>query len=349
MRTMINGYDAVVSLTRGGIVESIHFGAFTVVDPEGNLLVSGRDPNLVTFPRSSMKPFQVLPFIEAGGQEHFGLTDEELAIMCASHTGTDEHVRVIKSIHEKVGLCEDNLQCGFHWPSDKETSFEMRKRGETPTPYRHNCSGKHSGMLAMAKMQGEPLDSYLDIKHPVQKRILQKVAEFCEVLPESLIVGTDGCSAPVFAMPLKVFAHATAKLANPENLSESQAKACLTATKVMRAYPTMVAGPGQLDTVLMEVMAGKVFSKGGAEGYQMIGVLPGVLEKYPKGLGITMKFSDGDAGRRATSALTVAILSALGFEKEMQSEAFAKFNAPVLHNSRGLEIGEIKVNQTINL
>ncbi len=99
----------------------------------------------------------------------------------------------------------------------------------------------------------------------------------------------------------------------------------------------------------MEVMAGKVFSKGGAEGYQMIGVLPGVLEKNPKGLGITMKFSDGDAGRRATSALTVAILSALGFEKEMQSEAFAKFNAPVLHNSRGLEIGEIKVNQTINL
>ena len=99
----------------------------------------------------------------------------------------------------------------------------------------------------------------------------------------------------------------------------------------------------------MEVMAGKVFSKGGAEGYQMIGVMPGVLERYPKGIGITMKFSDGDSSRRATSALTVAILSALGFEKEMQSEAFARFNTPILHNWRGIEIGEIKVNQTINL
>ena len=346
---MINGYDALITLSRGGIVESIHFGAFAVVDSDGNLIASGGDPNLVTFPRSSMKPFQVLPFIEAGGQQYYGLTDEELAIMCASHTGTDNHVRVIKSIHEKVGLSEDNLQCGFHWPSDKDTSFEMRKRGETPTPYRHNCSGKHSGMLAMAKMRGEPLDSYLDINHPLQKRILQNVADFCEVPPESLIIGTDGCSAPVFAMPLKAFALATAKLANPEKLEKNQAKACLTASKVMRAYPMMVAGPEQLDTLLMEVMAGKVFSKGGAEGYQMIGVMPDVLEKYPKGLGITMKFSDGDAGRRATSALVVAILSALGFEKEMQSEAFAKFNAPVLHNSRGLEIGEIKVNQAIKL
>ncbi len=346
---MNNGYDALVSLTRGGIVESMHFGAFAVVYADGYLLASGGNPDLVTFPRSSMKPFQLLPFLEADGPARFSLDEEELAIMCASHTGTDEHVRVIKSIHAKVGLQEENLHCGFHWPSDKETSFEMRKRGETPTPYRHNCSGKHSGMLAMAKVLHAPMENYLEMSSPVQKGILKKVADFCELPPESLIVGTDGCSAPVFAMPLRNFAHATAKLANPEMLGENQAKACLTATKAMRAYPTMVAGPGQLDTVLMEVMAGKVFSKGGAEGYQMIGVMPNVLAKYPKGLGIVMKFSDGDSSRRATSALTVALLSALGFEEEMQLEAFKKFNAPILHNSRGLEIGEIKVTQAVNL
>lgn len=344
---MIKGYDALITFTRGGTVESHHFGAFAVVDADGKLLASGGDPDLVTYPRSSMKPFQVLPFLEAGGPEHYGLNDEEVAIMCASHTGTDEHVRVIKSIHAKVGLKEEDLQCGFHWPSDKETSFAMRVRGEEPTPYRHNCSGKHSGMLAMAKMLEAPLDHYLEMDHPVQQGILKKVAEYCEVPAESLIIGTDGCSAPVFAMSLRAFAHATAKLADPSNLSEMQAKGANAATKAMRAFPMMVAGPAQLDTLLMEIMAGKAFSKGGAEGYQMIGIMPGVLADFPKGVGITMKFSDGDPTRRATAALTVAILSALGFEKEMQSEAFARFNVPILHNWRGLEIGELRINTPI--
>ena len=107
---MIDGYVPLVKLTRGGIVESEHFGAFAVVDADGKLLASGGDPNLITFPRSSMKPFQALPFFECNGPEVFGLNDEELAIMCASHLGTDEHVRVIKSIHAKVGITEDGLR-----------------------------------------------------------------------------------------------------------------------------------------------------------------------------------------------------------------------------------------------
>lgn len=344
---MIDGYVPLVKLTRGGIVESMHFGAFAIVDADGKLIASGGDSDLVTFPRSSMKPFQVLPFIQAGGPEKFGLNDEEVSIMCASHFGTDEHVRVIKSIHAKVGLKEEDLQCGFHWPSDKETSYNMRLRGETPTPYRHNCSGKHSGMLAMAKLIGAPFENYLDMSNPVQQNILKMVADMCEVSPESLIVGTDGCSAPVFAMTLRAFAHATAKLVDPRGLPESLAEACNKATKAMRAFPFMVAGPNQLDTILMEVMEGKVTSKGGAEGYQMIGVMPGVSADYPKGLGITIKFADGDPNRRATYALTVAILNALSFEKEMQSEAFARFNTPVLHNWRGLEIGETLIAEPV--
>lgn len=344
---MIDGYIPLVKLTRGKIVESMHFGAFAVVDAQGNLIASGGDPNLVTFPRSSMKPFQALPFFEAGGPQAFGLNDEELAIMCASHFGTDEHVRVIKSIHSKVGVTEADLQCGFHWPSDKETSFAMRMRGETPTPYCHNCSGKHSGMLAMAKLIGAPKENYLDMSNPVQQGILKMVADMCNVAPESLIIGTDGCSAPVFAMSLRDFAYATARLVDPRDLPRPRALACETATRAMRAFPFMVAGPQQLDTVLMEVMEGKVVSKGGAEGYQMIGVMPGVLPDFPYGLGITMKFSDGDPNRRATYAMTVAILSALGFEEQMQSEAFAGFNTPVLHNWRGLEIGETFISEPV--
>ena len=144
------GFEPLVELTRGGIVESVHLGALAAVDSEGKLLAAYGNPDRVSFPRSSMKPLQALPFVEDGGPEHFGLTEEELAILCASHHGTDEHVRVLRSIHAKVGLQELDLQCGVHWPPDKATVLAMRERGEEPTPYRHNCSGKHSGMLAQA-------------------------------------------------------------------------------------------------------------------------------------------------------------------------------------------------------
>ena len=343
------GYEAAVELTRGGIVECVHFGAMAVVDSVGNLLASLGDPNLVTFPRSSMKPLQAIPFVEDGGPEHFGLTEEELAILCASHHGTDEHVRVLRSIHAKVGLQEADLQCGIHWPSDKATALAMRERDEEPTPYRHNCSGKHSGMLAQALLHDYSKDDYLSMENPLQQRILKTVAEMCGVEPETMPVGIDGCSAPVFAMPLYNYALAMARLADPIGLDEIRAKACNKLTHAMMAYPEMVAGPGALDSVLMSVMHGKAAVKGGAEGYQMISLMPGACGKGSPGIGVAFKVSDGDPNRRATFALIVGLLKALGFEEEMAREAFRNFNTPLLRNWRGLEIGEIRTARPIEI
>ncbi len=343
------GYDAVVELTRGGIVECIHFGSMAVVDSSGNLLTSLGDPNLLTFPRSSMKPLQALPFVEDGGPEHFGLTEEELAILCASHHGTDEHVRVVRSIHAKVGLQEADLQCGVHWPSDKATVLAMRERGEEPTPYRHNCSGKHSGMLAQALLHDYSKSNYLSMDNPLQQRILKTVAEMCDVKPEDMPIGIDGCSAPVFAMPLYNFALAMARLADPFELGEVRAAACKKITHAMMAYPVMVAGPGSLDTVLMDVMQGKTAVKGGAEGYQMLSLMPEACGKGSPGIGVALKISDGDPNRRATYATLVGLLKALGFGKEMESEAFRNFNTPILKNWRGLEIGEIRTARPIEI
>ena len=343
------GYDAVVELTRGGIVECIHFGAMAVVDSSGNLLTSLGDPNLLTFPRSSMKPLQALPFVEDGGPEHFGLTEEELAILCASHHGTDEHVRVLRSIHAKVGLQEADLQCGVHWPSDKATVLAMRECGEEPTPYRHNCSGKHSGMLAQAVLHDYSKSTYLSMDNPLQQRILKTVAEMCDVRQEDMPIGIDGCSAPVFAMPLRNFALAMARLADPVGLTEVRAKACKKITHAMMAYPEMVAGPGALDTVLMRVMQGKAAVKGGAEGYQMLSLMPEACGKGSPGIGVAIKISDGDPNRRATYALVVGLLKALGFGEEMESEAFRNFNTPILKNWRGLEIGEIRTARPIEI
>lgn len=349
MAETLAGYEAVVELTRGGIVECIHFGAMAVVDSAGHLLTSLGDPNLVTFPRSSMKPLQALPFVEDGGPEHFGLTEEELSILCASHRGTDEHVRVLRSIHAKVGLQESDLQCGVHWPSDKATASAVRERGEEPTPYRHNCSGKHSGMLAQALLHNYSKETYLSMDNPVQQRILKTVAEMCGMEREDMPVGIDGCSAPVFAMPLYNFALAMARLADPNGLGEVRATACKKITHAMMAYPEMVAGPGAFDSVLMSVMQGKAVVKGGAEGYQMISLMPGACGKGSPGIGVAIKISDGDPNRRATYTLIVALLKALGFEAEMASDSFRNFNASVLRNWRGLEIGEIRTARPIEI
>lgn len=343
------GYETLVEATRGGIVESFHLGALAMVDSDGKLLASFGNPDFVTFPRSSMKPFQALPFVEMGGVELFGINDEELAIMCASHTGTDDHVRVLKGLHQKVGIGLQNLQCGVHWPSDKETSFAMRARGEEPDSYRHNCSGKHSGMLAHAKMRELSLDNYLEPVHPVQQTIRQTVANMCGMHRDDLIYGVDGCSAPVYAMPLSRFAWATAKLADPRYLEPNTQRSCEKICNAMTSFPNMIAGPNQVDTVLMQVMGGKVISKGGAEGYQMIGIRAGALGPNSKGIGIAFKIADGDITRRATHLLVVELMKLFGFEAEMESEAFKHFNQPILKNFRGIEVGRLRLARPIQL
>lgn len=335
-------FEPLVNLTRGSIVESVHLGVLVISDASGNIIFSVGNPNLSTYPRSSMKPFQALPFIEKGGRGEFNLTPEEVAIMCASHSGTDEHVRVIKSIHSKAKLSLENLMCGVHYPSDKPTADAMRARNEQPTAYHHNCSGKHSGMLAHARLEGLPLENYLSMQHPVQQSIIKAVADMCDMLPGQFPIGLDGCSAPVFAMPLKNFALALARLCDPVGFPEERASACRYITSAMSSYPTMVAGPGKMDTMLMETMQGKVNSKGGAEGYQALGILPGAFGAGSPALGIAIKISDGDQTRRALDCLTVEVLKGLGLLNPDEISKLLKFGNKPLTNWRGLTIGEIK-------
>lgn len=337
-----NKYEPLVNLTRGEINESVHMGALVISDNKGRILYSKGDADLITYPRSSMKPLQVLPFLENDGDVYFGLSSKEIAIICASHSGTDDHVETIKSIHEKVCITLDQLQCGVHWPSDKTTATAMRNRGEQPTSYHHNCSGKHSGMLAQAKKNGFSLDNYLSMSNPVQKRILMTVAEMCEVDSETLAIGLDGCSAPVFAMPLRNFATALAKICQPDILSNKKASACLRITYSMNSHPVMVAGPGKLDTVVMETLPGKVILKGGAEGYQAIGILPGALGAGSPGLGIAIKIADGDQTRRALNCLTIELLYQMKLITQEQKNALPEFGTQTLKNWRGFEIGIIE-------
>ncbi len=265
-----------------------------MVDSHGTLLYSYGDPHTVAFLRSSAKPFQALPFFERGGPEHFGLTPKEQALICASHEGSDEHVRTAEAIQAKVGIHENDLQCGVHMPGDVRAYRSLIASGERPTPNRNNCSGKHSGMLAHARMRDLPLDTYLDVNHPIQQDILRAFAEMCEYPREKVELGTDGCSAPNFAVPLYNSALAYARLCDPNGLSEARARACRAITSAMTTHPEMVSGHKEFDCRLMEVGRGDIVCKRGAEGFQAIGLMPGVAGAGSPGVGITFKVSDGD-------------------------------------------------------
>ena len=327
-------YQPVFELTRGNIVESTHFGAVAVVDSNGRMLAWYGDPKLVTFMRSSAKPFQALPFIEHGGDQTFHLTSKEIAIICASHEGTDEHVEVIKGIQTKVGVSESDLLCGTHLISHIPTVEAMRTRGEMVTANRNNCSGKHTGMLAHARMRGLPIADYINPEHPIQKSILETISEMCGIEAERVEIGIDGCSAPNFAMPLSNAALGFARLCDPRSLSQERAAACRRITSAMMANPVMVSGVGRFDTRVMEVCSKRILVKGGAEGYQGMGIMPGALGAESPGIGIVFKVSDGDLStrdndghfrNRVRPAMALEILKQLGYVSENELEALAEF------------------------
>ena len=339
-------YQVMVEITRGPLVESIHFGALAIVDVQGRVLASRGDPELTANLRSSAKPFQALPLIERGGPEHFGMSEREIALICASHMGTDEHVRVLQGLQTKIGVQESDLLCGIHAPTHAPTEIVMRERGEKATSNRHNCSGKHTGMLAHAVLRKLPIEDYLNNQHEIQKTILQTFAEMTDMNPSDVIVGIDGCSAPTFAVPLRNAALGFARLAGPDaavdKLGETRAKALGRIARAMMSNPDMVAGPGGFDTVLMEVGAGKIVCKGGAEGYLAIGLLPGAMGEGSPAVGITLKISDGDAAGRARPVVAIEVLRRLGAINESQAAALAAFTARPIYNWRRLEVGEIR-------
>ncbi len=345
-------YLPLFELTRGKIVELIHFGAIAVVDVYGRLVAHYGDPQTVTYLRSSAKPFQALPFIEHGGRAFFNLTPREIALICASHSGTDEHVAVARSIQAKTGVTEAELLCGVHYPYHEPTAQALRERNEQPTPNRHNCSGKHTGMLAFARMLDETTRhavegmTYIEPMHPVQQEILHTFAKMGLIPVDQVFVGTDGCSAPNFAVPLFNAALGYARLCDPQagNVApEERLSACQTITSAMIFNPDMVGGPGRFDTRLMEVGRGRFVVKGGAEGYQSVGLMPGALGPDSPALGIALKISDGDIKSRARSAVALEVLRQLGALSEADLGLLDEFGpAMPVYNWRKLEVGQAR-------
>jgi L-asparaginase II len=285
--------------------------------------------------------------VEHSGPQVFGLTPRELALVCASHSGTDEHLTVVRAIQAKTGVKESDLMCGTHPITEQATAEGMRSRGEQPTPNRHNCSGKHTGMLAYTLMKHLPLEPetlpYINPQHPIQQEILQAFAEMCGLPVEQVSLGIDGCSAPNFGVPLYNAALAYARLCDPYDLPAQRAEACRSITSAMTTNPFMVGGPDSFDTHLMETVGGRILCKGGAEGYQALGILAGALAPESPGIGITFKISDGDGRGRVRPAVSLEVLRQLGALSPEEIHKLEKYGPELpIYNWRKLEVGEAR-------
>ncbi len=321
----------LTEIVRGGTVESLHAGAVAIVDRDGRLLFAAGDPDVVTFTRSSLKPFQALPFVAAGGVERYRLTTEETALLCASHSGEPRHVEAAASILAKAGNGAGELQCGTHAPGHYEVHGEV----PPPPPYSplaHNCSGKHAGMLAHCTACGYGKSDYLAIDHPLQREVRTAVASMSGVPESALPWGIDGCSAPNYAMPLSRLALAFARLASAD-VHPAYGKAPRQLADAMTRAPAMVSGEGRSDLALTEAGRGDWVCKIGAEAVQAIGV-------RSRGWGIAVKVADGT--RRALLPATVAVLEQAGLLDAGARERLAHLARPPIRNYRGIVTGEAR-------
>ena len=284
------------AVRRGELVESVHRGRLAVCDPEGVMLEAYGDPEAYVYLRSSAKPFQALPLVLSGTADAFGLTDEELAVACASHNAEKPHLAAVRAILEKAGLDESDLQSGPHPPMYGPAAAELARGGEEPRPIHGNCSGKHAGMLAVCAHEGYETLSYRDPGHPLQRRILGLIARVCGVQEDEVLVAGDNCGVPAFALPLRSFATGLARIATGEEMPDEIRGAGLRIRDAMRAHPFMVAGTGRLDTELMERT--RLLVKGGAEAVLAVG--------NPESWGMALKISDGS--QRAVQPAALAAL-----------------------------------------
>jgi L-asparaginase II len=322
-----------VEVSRGDLVESVHQVAACALSARGDLLFASGEIDDPVYLRSSAKPFIAATAIEAGVRERFGLSMEEIAVMSASHSGEPFHVEAVRSILQKSGFDESDLQCGPQIPYNEAAAQQLERDGEPASAIYNNCSGKHAGILALCRVMGVQPDGYLDAHHPVQQRILAFCARLSDDDPAHWPLGVDGCGIPVYATSLRRAALAFARFATLEGLPDRDAQALLVVRDAMVSHPEFVAGTGELDTALMAAAGGAIACKVGAEGVHGVASMPGRF-------GYVSKVLDGTS--RARGPATIAALRALGALSEAQATKLDSFERPIVYNRAHRAVGQIR-------
>ena len=324
---------AVVETTRGERIESTHRGAGCVVDAAGRIVMTFGDAERAVYPRSAVKALQALPLLESGAADRFGLTDKEIALACASHSGGDDHVATARAMLAKAGHDESVLECGVHWPLGEAEARALARSGRTPTALHNNCSGKHAGFICLACAIGVEPRGYVAPDHTVQREVAAAITDATGARLSEDMRGVDGCAIPTYAVPLIALARGFARLATGEGLSLARQKAAARIRSAVAAHPSTVAGKGRFDTEVMTLLGARAFTKSGAEGV-FCAALPEV------GLGLAVKADDG-AGRAGQVMIAALIRRFGGFDDETAAR-LEPFVQPRLLNWNGAEVGRLR-------
>jgi L-asparaginase II len=345
-----NGADGMnpvlVEAWRGDAVESFHRGAVAVVDSDGAIVAALGDIDRPVFPRSAIKLLQALPLVESGAADRFSLSDEELALTCASHVGEPAHTRAAASMLSKVGLDETVLECGAHWPYDEASARVLAALGAAPSALHNNCSGKHAGFVCLGCLLAEEQDrraflaGYVQPEHSVMREVTAAVqaATGCDLsrAPRSI----DGCSIPTFAIPLRQLAHGFARVATGIGLTPGRATAAARLRRAIAREPSMVRGSGRFDTLVMQTLGERVCCKVGAEGVYCA-ALP------EAGLGVALKVDDGNTARASEVAMAALIEGLVPLANDAERRLLAGLSNLTLRNWRGLEVGRLAAHEAV--
>jgi len=326
--------QAEVLVVRGDIAESRHRVQAVVTSPEGGVRVATDDATRVTSFRSAAKPFQVLPFVERGHADAMDISDRELAIMVASHSGSRMHLDLVRGLLARLGLEPRHLACGYHDPMDAQSLEDLRLSPELKSPLYNNCSGKHAGMLACCVAEGWPVEGYERPEHPLQQLLLQTVAECCSVESGAVRLGVDGCSLPVFGLPLADMAVGYARIARAvARGGDRRAQALQRIGRAMSAHPIVVEGEGRLASDLMAATGGRIVAKSGAEGLLLVAD-PSREE------GVAIKCEDG--AMRALGPASVGLLEMLGVVTPAETAGLASHRRTPVTNAAGAVVGHLE-------
>ena len=323
----------LVEVVRGQMVESRHRAIVAIVDAHGGIVAAWGDIERPIYGRSAIKPLLAIPLVETGAAESFKVSEAEVALATASHSGEVAHVEAVLSWLGRVGLGAHDLECGQQAPSHEPSHRAMVQSGQEPTRAHNNCSGKHSGFLTTALHLGHPTRGYIQYEHPIQQQLLALLEEMSELHLGDVPRGIDGCGIPVIATPVGNLALAMARMADPHHLSPDRAAACRRVLEAMMAHPFNVAGTNRFCTLVMQALRGKAAIKVGAEGVY--------LAALPKlGLGVALKIEDGAS--RAAEVAMGQVLKRLGVLDGAEESALAAILKPSLQNWAGAHTGNIR-------
>ena len=327
-----------VRILRGEHVESVHRGAWVLVDEGGAVLEASGDSLAPIFARSAVKAFQALPLLESGAAARFAYRDQDLALALASHDAEPVHLKVVTEVLARLDLDASHLGCGPQMPADRGVRRELELRGEKPSALHNNCSGKHAGFLALALHLGVPVERYLEAGSAGQVLARAALAQMAGLEPDAIQVAVDGCSAPTFRLPLVGLATAFARLAAPLDLAPERRAACERMQRAVANHPDHIAGNyRRLCTAILRASGGRLFPKIGAEGVYAVGRTGGP----GRGRGFALKMDDGQ--KRGLQPLVVHLLERFGWLEAAELEALEDYRARQLLNRAGKLVGATEV------